>query len=116
MSNEYIPNETYIGYWARKDDRNHLAEVYNGQVLTLPVENSATEDQTNIIARLRYAYASGHMVGYRGWSICRICDKHNGTQELEIIVGRMKYGIPEGYIHYLEDHNVAVDPKLKEII
>lgn len=120
MTNEYIPTQIYIGYWANKDGRNHVAEAYGGQVLTLPVENSLpvheTVAQNIIIARLKSLMETGYMAGYRGWSTCRICGKHNGTKELEIIRGRIKYCIPEGYVHYLEDHNVAYDPKLLEVI
>lgn len=109
----YKSNNKYIGYWKLfdKDEPD-----YDGQPLTFPVENSATHDQTEIIARLKLAMETGHIVQYRGWSTCRLCGKRNGIGELEIIQGRIKYSIPEGYLHYLEDHNVGVDPTLLDLI
>jgi hypothetical protein len=57
---------------------------------------------------------SGYMTSYRGSSTCRLCGKQNGYRELEIIRGDTKYRIPEGYLHYLEDHYVGYDPRLLE--
>lgn len=114
---EFVPNTYSIGYWADKRDMAYgTKDGFTGQTYLNPVEDSATQDQTGIIAKLKAAYASGHTVNYRGWSTCRICDKHNGSSELEVIKGNMKYRIPVGYVHYLEDHNVAADPKLLEIL
>jgi hypothetical protein len=122
-------NEVYIGYWKTEYKVDFYKEKYgdtvqtdpSGKEMYFPVENSATEDQTNIITRLKQAMKTGRMLGYRGWSICRICGKHNGTGELEITYGNFRdgkkqYRIPEGYVHYLEDHNVAVDPILEKIL
>lgn len=112
------PKIVYIGYW--KYTKFHLENTpqieRNGQELTWPVENSATVDQSKIITKLKGAMKSGHMLGYRGWSNCRICKKNNGTKELQIQKDNIQYRIPVGYVHYLEDHNVAVDPLLEKIL
>lgn len=39
---------------------------------------------------------------YRGWSSCRICGCRNGNKELTY----GGYTWPEGYLHYVEQHNV----------
>lgn len=60
--------------------------------------------------------SNGYWQQYRGWSNCRLCGKQNGSKELEIIRGDTKYRIPEGYLHYLEDHHVGYDPRLLELL
>lgn len=42
---------------------------------------------------------------WRGWSTCRICGKMNGSQCLTD--GEFVY--PEGYSHYILDHNIMPD-------
>lgn len=95
-----------IGYWA-----NYLDES-----LPTPMANTSREDQAEIITKLKSAMNNGYWQQYRGWSNCRLCGKHNGSKELEIIHGDVKYRIPEGYLHYLEDHQVAYDLRLLEIL
>jgi hypothetical protein len=117
-------NVVYIGYWKIEYKNEFYKEKYgdttqtdpSGKELFFPMENSATKDQSEIISKLKTAMQSGHMIGYRGWSNCRICEKKNGTKELKIQIGDTQYRIPQGYVHYLEDHNVAVDPILEKIL
>jgi hypothetical protein len=39
---------------------------------------------------------------YRGFSVCRLCHKHNGNAEYSY----KGWSWPAGYKHYLRDHNV----------
>lgn len=94
-----------IGYWA-----------YRGEEGPSPVADTALPDQAEVIARLKAAMDRGYWEHYRGWSNCRLCGKPNGTRELEIISGDTKYKIPEGYLHYLEDHHVGYDPRLLDAL
>jgi hypothetical protein len=96
-----------IGYWKHFEDEDHLG---------LPIADTALPDQKEIIAKLKAAMATGYMQQYRGWSNCRLCGKTNGSKELEIIRGAIKYRIPEGYVHYLEDHHVGYDLRLLEVL
>jgi len=48
-------------------------------------------------------------IGYKGSSKCRICGKWNGSREYSY----KGWTWPEGYIHYIMDHNVR--PPLKFI-
>lgn len=82
----------------------------------MPVANTAQPDQAEMIAKLKAAMHAGYMLGYRGWSNCRLCGKMNGSKELEIIRGGTKYRIPEGYLHYLEDHAVGYAPELRDAL
>jgi len=46
---------------------------------------------------------AGKTVGsYRGWSTCRLCGKHNGSQDLS----DGSYVWPQGFSHYVRDHSV----------
>lgn len=120
-----MSKHVYIGYWkSTRDYENNIPEYYgfnedgspSNKELPYPVENSATEDQIKIINLLRQQLETGYLTSYREWSSCRLCGKHNGSKELEVIIGGTKYSIPIGYIHYLEDHNVAVDPMLITVL
>jgi hypothetical protein len=85
------------------------------KVLTNPIENSATEDQTQLIELLKNAFLATDTVrhNFRGHSYCRICgNTRNGYSEFEF----GNFSVPEGYLHYLRDHNVAIDPDLKEYL
>lgn len=81
-----------------------------------PIENSATENQEEIIGLLEereeYCRQNKHVTYYYGCSFCRLCDKSNGGTE---------YGIdgfvwPSGYLHYLKEHNVQMEISFKQYI
>jgi hypothetical protein len=95
-----------IGYW-----KSHLHED-----LPIPLPDTACADQAEVIAKLKALMSGGYWQQYRGWSNCRLCGKQNGSKELEIIRGDTKYRIPEGYVHYLEDHRVGYDLRLLELL
>ena len=102
-----MSEDIVIGYWGHKD---------GGDNLPRPMANTARPDQAKIIAKLKVAMDSGYLNYYRGASECRLCGQQNGYKELEIIRGRTKYRIPDGYLHYLEDHQVGYDPMLLEAL
>lgn len=95
-----------IGYWRHQDDKEGA----------WPEANTERPDQDAVIDRLKEAVRKGFVIGYRGWSNCRLCGKINGSRELEIIRGDTKWVIPEGYVHYLEEHRVGYDPVLLEAL
>ncbi len=47
-------------------------------------------------------------VCYKGLSPCRICGKLNGAAEYT----KEELSFPEGYVHYIRDHNVVPDKRL----
>lgn len=57
------------------------------------------EEKTKILNHIKNGTYNG---GYRGWSICRICNQKNGSQEFT----DGTYIWPEGFSHYITDHNV----------
>lgn len=78
----------------------------------MPVKNSAKFDQTKIINKIKEIQKIGRVINYRGHSGCRLCGKMNGSKEYAID----HYVWPEGYLHYLKDHNVAVDKEFGEYV
>lgn len=48
--------------------------------------------------------------GYRGSSRCRLCDQSNGSYEYELD----GWIWPEGYMHYLRDHNVTPNEEFRQ--
>ena len=54
---------------------------------------------------------------YRGYSPCRLCDKEdNGSAEFAFVVDKVRWLWPEGYMHYLRDHNVCPSDEFAEIL
>ena len=61
--------------------------------------------------RLERIQRSAKYDAYRGSSVCRVCGCRNGSVEFYInhydkIVGDVQVRWPEGYIHYLKEHNL----------
>lgn len=101
-----MSKDVVIGYWGWELEKD----------LPMPVADTARPDQAEVIAKLKVLMSGGYWQQYRGWSNCRLCGKQNGSKELEIIRGDTKYRIPEGYLHYLEDHHVGYDQRLLELL
>lgn len=98
---EKIPNMNGIkvGFW-----RSEYEPEY-----PFPKENSGV-NSTLILNLIHKIMKSKHpdvlAAANMGCSPCRICKKSNGCTEYQW----RNYQFPGGYIHYLEDHHVRVDP------
>ena len=100
-----------VRYQRQQKPSGYLVGFWRGSEtdldLPMPKGNSATCDQTDLINKLRMLMkADQNPTQFKGSSRCRLCGVHNGSQE-------HKFGsfiVPSGYIHYLEAHNVAIDP------
>lgn len=54
---------------------------------------------------------------YLGYSECRMCDKSlNGCGEYEFVLDGIKYIFPEGYLHYVDKHNVHPSKEFRKVI
>lgn len=85
------------------------------QTLPFPIENTRTPDHDLLLSKLQILINTidkKNVIQYKGMSKCRICDKFNGSQEYRIA----NFCIPEGYIHYLQVHNVGMDERLREYL
>lgn len=109
-----MSKQKIIGYWKENNNNinNKKYEFYKN--LKLPIENSATENQVEIIKLLEQKEKDIDTDNdfYLGYSICRICNKKNGCCEYF----DEYYRWPEGYIHYLKEHNVAIDDEFKKYL
>ena len=85
----------------------------------MPVENSwndTPERKEEFLKKLRALLSKSSAIHYKGFSTCRLCGKVNGSQEFEVRTELMTFYIPEGYLHYLTDHNVQPDEDLYGIL
>ena len=97
----------HIGFW--KNTRAQGVEApapWSKQYNDLPIENSATAGNATYVQRLKALQRHVVPTQYLGGSYCRICEQYNGSAEYEFV----GFVWPSGYMHYLEDHNVACDP------
>jgi hypothetical protein len=77
--------------------------------LPVPVEGSLAADDAERLAA--WLDAGADAANYRGFSSCRLCARLNGTGELQ----RDGFQYPDGLIHYVRDHRVAV-PGLEHVV
>jgi len=85
-----------IGYW--KNDAGTIeGKVEIGQ-------HSGTMNTTEGKAVVKFIEASKIHDMYRGCSICRVCGKENGSEDLISPDGNFIF--PEGYLHYITCHSV----------
>lgn len=91
-----------IGYW-RQTERS-------GIDLPWPKEGRLPEETKKMI--VDFLKNGKQYAAYRGWSTCRICNKPNGSTCL--VNGDFIY--PEGYAHYISEHNIQPDFDLLSVV
>lgn len=93
------------GFWrARESDRKDLP---------FPVANvQAWDGMAEFLLALSRIEAVAECATYRGMSRCRICDKWNGNEEYTY----KDWIWPEGFSHYVRDHNVMPSSEFKEFV
>lgn len=106
-SKDRYSDNIVIGYWRMFDSKDNLP---------WPVANSAKEDQSDLIEKAEKLLKDQFRIVYKGLSRCRLCRKENGAGESIFRFRGNNYVIPDGYIHLLKKHNVAMDSQLKEIL
>lgn len=101
-------------YW--KDNKSNSFDSH----FPVPIENSWKDNEEKkhkIICAIKHLYNNPYRnEGYLGDSYCRICNKTNGNFESTVQFGKYIFIIPQGYIHYIEDHNVEPNKQLLECI
>jgi hypothetical protein len=115
-----------VGHW--KEDYHN--EYYRGPYFTnVPIPNSTILDQTDEIKALQKIhnimtesklwllhddnYDDNYKnTSYMGESKCRCCDVLNGSHEYKFD----GWVFPEGYVHYLIEHNVAIHPEFSKFL
>lgn len=87
--------------------------------LPVPVENSGVNTD-KVLDLVQSLMTPGRedvkRESYRGFSNCRICGIRNGNSEYTWYTNKEIVIFPSGYIHYLKDHNVKIDPKFEQLL
>lgn len=96
-----VNGKLIIGYWASHKDSNR--DMYNGKY-PWPEDfidpDWDSSEKAIIVSYLNKGESCNH---YKGYSCCRICGKtRNGSSERT----DGKYTWPEGFVHYVSEHNV----------
>lgn len=88
------------GYWKNED----LSETKDYPIpIPHDYEFEFKQEFVDMLKRVQEsASPRTRTVKYMGWSDCRICGCMNGTKEYYTD----KWRWPEGYLHYIEKHNV----------
>jgi hypothetical protein len=101
---------TVVGYWSHSPDDS-----------TLPYPQANPKPwngQGDFVAKLKVieqgirAHRYGKLTAYRGFSMCRLCAKLNGSEEFE----HAGYRWPSGFLHYIEAHNVRPPQDFADVI
>jgi len=96
-----LKNKKYglsIGYWRQKRDSK--------EDLPWPEEGNLTQEVKKLVAN--YLMSGQEAAAWMGYSRCRICGKLNGT----VCMTDGEFTYPEGYAHYILDHNIQPDERL----
>jgi hypothetical protein len=94
-----IDNIHYEGYFYSK----HMHTCTYKYPVPLPMDKKVDEELIEKIYNFLDDKKGTH---YLGFSCCRICGKTNGDFEYHITKNGEKWTIPEGYMHYVTEHNV----------
>lgn len=93
------------GYWY---------DGYN-TIYPMPKPNSIPVD-LEFVNKLENRLKSAIVVQYLGFSTCRICHKLNGSGEYILENDKLKFKVPEGFLHYIKEHNIHPSPKFYNFI
>ena len=87
-----------VGFWRRSEN--------SGEQLPWPLVQKLPEAiKQKVISYLEYGEKCNQQ---KGWSNCRLCGCHNGSFERN----DGEFVWPEGYVHYIRDHDVKIDDDL----
>ncbi len=95
----------YEGYW-RSNPKTDQYSYLDHILLPFPVTGKRTRKLENFIDKLRKVENSDivNSDSYRGFSMCRLCDIDNGSQEFWVPYQDKELRWPSGLLHYCEEH------------
>ena len=79
--------------------------------MPIPLEKS-WKGKKEFLENLKKKEGKSKTTHYKGWSTCRLCGCHNGSTEFSS--GGWVW--PEGYAHYVKEHNVRPSLAFQEFI
>jgi len=94
----------YEGYW-----RTRVDEESN---LPWPTPEEAWLGRDDFLRALDYVEGRAEVIGYRGFSPCRICGIRNGSQSFRF----EEWDWPSGFRHYVAEHVVRPTPEFESFI
>lgn len=81
--------------------------------LPMPVGNDKPwNGQREFVLKLKKKQETARCRAYKGSSMCRICNEHNGSEEFST----KEWTWPQGLLHYIEEHNVEPSLAFQEMI
>jgi hypothetical protein len=103
----FVTTVRLLGYWRLELPETDPDEWYRDQLLqwpdvTLLVDPNWREDERRRVGE--YLQRGTRVNQARGLSLCRFCERHNGSAELTDGV----YCWPEGLAHYVSEHDVRL--------
>lgn len=87
------------GYWRQRKDVSSEKRSQDEYQWPIP---DLEYDAVAFLAALEAVEKKAEIVGYRGWSNCRLCAQTNGSREFNI----HSWVWPEGFRHYVAVHRV----------
>lgn len=111
--NDYYKNHVFVGFW--KDLETPSMDIFSEIPLKdLPEQNTQINhnEKKNIINKILNLQRLAEKEEYFGCSYCRVCNKSNGGNEYTFD----KYVWPEGYLHYITEHNIKIDTEFEHFL
>lgn len=95
------------GFWCSSFEPN----------LPVPVPNDESwPGQALFLRKLFTVQSKAPHVAFRGWSRCRLCGQANGNKEFTEVINGQAWTWPEGFRHYVLEHNVRPSLAFQEFI
>ncbi len=94
--------EKLEGFWFSKQEPG----------LPKPIPKPGWSKKKQFLDALDLLESKTEAIAYRGFSTCRLCGIPNGCQEFE----RQGWKWPNGYLHYVRDHDVRPSKEFQEFV
>lgn len=101
-------NQEIEGYWASSEDP--AKDIYGGKYPFPKKHAQPFAGQENFVLALKKVQVSNQVEseGQKGYSACRFADaKTNGSREFILRLSGREIHWPEGFLHYITQHNVV---------
>lgn len=96
----------YVGFWGDTEGESAIGFPWP------TIRPRSYPPDLALVERLKRVQKVVRVRQYKGWSDCRLCKQMNGSREYYTD----SYTWPEGYAHYIQEHNIEVPPKFVDYI
>jgi len=87
--------------------------------LPIPIKDTnilSKEETLDFIKNLEIIEEKTFRIFYLGYSQCRICFQDNGSFEHYYKYNNKLFVFPEGYKHYIREHNIRIDDEMYKMV